>query len=37
MKHGDNLTKAAERAGVARGSLHQLLERHGLRSDDYRE
>ncbi len=35
-EHGGNVTKAAERAGMERESLHRLLKRHGLRSDDYR-
>ena len=34
--HG-NVTKAAERAGIKRESLHRLLKTHGLRSDDYRQ
>ncbi|GEJ58096.1 sigma-54-dependent transcriptional regulator [Anaeromyxobacter diazotrophicus] len=32
-----NVTKAAARAGMERESLHRLLKKHGLRSDDYRE
>jgi DNA-binding NtrC family response regulator len=32
-----NVTKAAERAGMERESLHRLLKKHGLRSDDFRE
>jgi DNA-binding NtrC family response regulator len=31
-----NVTKAAERAGMARESLHRLLKRHGVRSDDFK-
>ncbi|MFN7134783.1 MAG: helix-turn-helix domain-containing protein, partial [Myxococcales bacterium] len=31
-----NVTRAAERAGVERESLHRLLKRHGLRSDDFK-
>jgi len=31
-----NVTKAAERAGLARESLHRLLKRHGVRSDDFK-
>ena len=31
-----NVTRAAERAGLERESLHRLLKKHGLRSDDYR-
>jgi two-component system response regulator AtoC len=32
-----NVTKAAARAGMERESLHRLLKKHGVRSDDYRE
>jgi len=31
-----SVTKAAARAGVERESLHRLLKKHGLRSDDFR-
>jgi DNA-binding NtrC family response regulator len=31
-----NVTRAAERAGLARESLHRLLKRHGVRSDDFK-
>jgi len=31
-----NVTRAAERAGLARESLHRLLKRYGVRSDDYK-
>ena len=31
-----NVTKAAERAGMARESLHRLLKRYGVRSDDFK-
>jgi DNA-binding NtrC family response regulator len=33
---GGNVTRAAERAGVERESLHRLLRRYGVRSDDYK-
>ena len=32
-----NVTRAAERAGVERESLHRLLRRYGLRSDDFKK
>jgi two-component system response regulator AtoC len=31
-----NVTRAAERAGLERESLHRLLKKHGLRSDDFK-
>jgi two-component system response regulator AtoC len=31
-----NVTRAAERAGVARESLHRLLKRYGVRSEDFK-
>jgi two-component system response regulator AtoC len=31
-----NVTRAAERAGLERESLHRLLKRHGLRSEDFK-
>jgi transcriptional regulator of acetoin/glycerol metabolism len=31
-----NVTKAAARAGMERESLHRLLKKHRLRTDDYR-
>ena len=31
-----NVTRAAERAGLARESLHRLLKRYGVRSDDFK-
>ncbi|MGC4114304.1 MAG: sigma-54 dependent transcriptional regulator [Myxococcales bacterium] len=34
---GGNVTKASERAGMERESLHRLLKRYGVRSDDFKE
>jgi DNA-binding NtrC family response regulator len=34
---GGAVTKAAERAGVERESLHRLLKRHGLRSNEFKD
>ncbi len=34
---GGNVTRAAERAGMERESLHRLLKRYGLKSDDFKE
>jgi len=31
-----NITRAAERAGIERESLHRLLRRYGLRGDDFK-
>lgn len=31
-----NVTRASERAGVERESLHRLLKRYGIRSDDFK-
>jgi DNA-binding NtrC family response regulator len=31
-----NVTRAAERAGIERESLHRLLKRYGVRSDEYK-
>jgi DNA-binding NtrC family response regulator len=33
---GGNVTRAAERAGMERESLHRLLRKYGLRSDDFK-
>jgi two-component system response regulator AtoC len=33
---GGNVTRAAERAGMERESLHRLLKRYGVRSDDFK-
>jgi DNA-binding NtrC family response regulator len=33
---GGNVTRAAERAGVERESLHRLLKRYGVRSDEFK-
>jgi two-component system response regulator HydG len=33
---GGNVTQAAERAGIERESMHRLLKRHGVRSDDFK-
>jgi two-component system response regulator AtoC len=34
---GGNVTRAAERAGMERESLHRLLKRYGVRSDEFKE
>jgi two-component system response regulator AtoC len=34
---GGNVTRAAERAGLERESLHRLLRKHGLRSEDFKK
>jgi DNA-binding NtrC family response regulator len=31
-----NVTQAADRAGIERESLHRLLKKHGVRSDDFK-
>ena len=34
---GGNVTRAAEQAGVERESLHRLLKRYGVRSEDFKQ
>jgi two-component system response regulator HydG len=34
---GGNVTRAAERAGMERESLHRLLKRYGVRSEEFKE
>jgi two-component system response regulator AtoC len=34
---GGNVTRAAERAGLERESLHRLLRKHGLRSEEFKK
>jgi transcriptional regulator of acetoin/glycerol metabolism len=34
---GGSVTRATERAGMERDSLHRLLRRYGLRSNEFRE
>jgi DNA-binding NtrC family response regulator len=36
-KHDGNVTHAAERAGMERESLHRLLKRYGVRSEDFKK
>ena len=33
---GGNVTQAAERAGIERESMHRLLKKHGVRSEDFK-
>jgi two-component system response regulator HydG len=34
---GGNVTEAAPRAGMERESLHRLLKRYGVRSEDFKQ
>jgi DNA-binding NtrC family response regulator len=36
QEFGGNVTRAAERAGMERESLHRLLKRYGVRSDEFK-
>jgi two-component system response regulator HydG len=36
-EHEGNVTHAAQRAGMERESLHRLLKRFGIRSDDFKK
>jgi DNA-binding NtrC family response regulator len=36
-EHDGNVTHAAQRAGMERESLHRLLKRYGIRSDDFKK
>jgi DNA-binding NtrC family response regulator len=36
-EHEGNVTHAAQRAGMERESLHRLLKRYGVRSDDFKK
>jgi DNA-binding NtrC family response regulator len=36
QEFGGNVTHAAERAGMERESLHRLLKRYGVRSEDFK-
>ncbi|QSQ10986.1 sigma-54-dependent transcriptional regulator [Myxococcus landrumensis] len=36
LEFGGNVTHAAERAGMERESLHRLLKRYGVRSEDFK-
>jgi len=33
---GGNVTQAADRAGIERESMHRLLKKHGVRSEDFK-
>lgn len=33
---GGNVTQAAELAGIERESMHRLLKKHGVRSEDFK-
>jgi transcriptional regulator of acetoin/glycerol metabolism len=34
---GGNVTEAARRAGMERESLHRLLKKYGVRSEDFKQ
>lgn len=34
---GGNVTRAAEKSGLSRGHFHDLLNKHGIRAEDFRE
>ena len=36
-RHGGNVTRCAEEAGVSRSAFQKLMQRYGIKSVDYRE
>ena len=36
-KHGGNVTRSAEEAGMARSAFQKLMQRYGIKSSDFRE
>lgn len=36
-KHGGNVTHCSEEAGMARSAFQKLMQKHGIKSSDYRE